>query len=172
MQASMKLLASLFALAFACVAAGCSHTVNMTSEPAGAEVYLDGTKIGTTPFAYEEKSGSPGQVELVAKQGGKEKKVTVPRSTISPMGIGVGAGGGAAACVALNLAGCALGFIPYVGFVSWTLNCAGCLMLPAGAGAGWYFMGNTMPDAVKIEMKDAEPAAAASPGAPPPSAAY
>jgi PEGA domain len=170
MHAAMKLLASAFAIAVACVASGCAHTVNMTSEPAGAEVYLNGQKLGTTPFAYEEKSAGSGKVELVAKQGGKEKKVSVDRNQLAMNPILAGAGAGAGACLAINAVGCLGWFV--IGFFAAPVNLVGCLALPAGAGVGWFMFGNQMPDTVKIEMTDAAPAASASPGAPPPSAAY
>lgn len=144
----------LLLLAPVLLSVGCAHTANFTSEPKGVDVYIEGKKVGTTPFAYEEKSAGQGPVAIVAKQGGREKKINVPRSQIAVMPIAAGAGAGAAACVTLNAVSCLASFV--IGPFAWPIGIVGCLALPGGAGVGWYLYGSQMPDVVTIDMKDAE----------------
>jgi PEGA domain len=158
------------ALAVTFLSVGCSHTVNFKSEPPGAEVYIDGQKVGTTPFAYEEKTAGSGQVEVIAKQGGKEKKTTVLRNNLAAMPVAAGAGAGAGACVVLSCGSIVLGFITYG--LCWVGTLPALLLIPAGAAGGWFLYGNQMPDTVTIDMKDATPSGAPAAGVPPPSAAY
>ena len=158
------------ALAVAVAGTGCAHSVNFTSEPAGAEVYLDGQKIGTAPFTYEEKSGMYGsKAELVAKQGGKEKKMTLTRDKPAIMPIVAGAGIGTGACLAASCGITVVGFIVPFCFFGYL---PALVLMPAGAVGGWYLFGNQLPDTVAIDMKDAVPAGSADKGAPPPAAAY
>lgn len=50
---------AVFALTLSVVvtASGCSHTVQIKSVPEGADVSIDGEKVGKTPYAFEAKSG-------------------------------------------------------------------------------------------------------------------
>ena len=52
-----KLAAAGFVLAF--VASACSHTSRITSNPEGAELFINGIYIGQTPTIYRSRSGTP-----------------------------------------------------------------------------------------------------------------
>jgi hypothetical protein len=172
----MKYAAVLVAVA---LSVGCSHAVNITSTPPGADIYVDKKKVGTTPTTYTEETGSSGQVEIVAKANGKEKKVTVAKDKFAPLPIGAGAGAGAGACLVIGGASWVVALVSVVagtvfppcllGALCPWLSPVGCLAIPAGAGVGWFMFGNQMPDTVNIDMADA--GAAAPEVAPPTSAA-
>ena len=155
----MRSLVPVLALLFS---VGCSHTVAFKSEPPGVDVYLDKKKIGTTPFTYQETSGSKDPITVVAKQHGVEKVITLQRDQANPMVLGAGAGVGAGACAVLFGAGCVASVIPFVNFFSWGLGCLGCLAIPGGAVGAYFLYGNQLPDTVDIKMKGTDPGAPAS----------
>jgi hypothetical protein len=122
---------------------------------------MDGKKLGTTPFTYNETTTQAGKVELVAKQAGKERKFSVDRNQVDVMPIVAGAGIGVGACLALNAVGFVAGFLcPF----ALGLNVAGCLALPGGPVLGWYAFGNHMPDTVAVKMDEPPVPAATSDG--------
>ncbi len=144
---------------------GCAHKVAITSVPSGADVYVAGAKVGTTPMTYEEKGQGPGATELVLKHSGKEKKVLVERSKLDAGAIGAGAGIGAGACLGLTCVASVLSVGSAVTGVPFCLPCVplgfcgGLLFIPAGAAGAWYLFGSTMPDTVAIDMNKADGAA-------------
>ena len=59
---------------------GCSHTGTIHSEPAGAEIFVDGESKGHSPVTFEEKSSGGGTVQVKAKLNGQEVTKAVERS--------------------------------------------------------------------------------------------
>jgi PEGA domain len=68
-------------LAVALVAAGCSHTVVIDSDPQGAQVKVNGEVLGSTPVTYTEQTGWEKVYDLeVSKPGYKTVKTKMRQS--------------------------------------------------------------------------------------------
>src|SRR5690242_9196663 len=55
----------------------CAHTTRMISVPAGAEIFVDGKKVGTAPMNFHQNSGTLGRsYQITAKMpDGRENKL-------------------------------------------------------------------------------------------------
>lgn len=55
----------------------CAHTTRMISVPAGAEIFVDGKKVGTAPMNFHQGSGTVGRsYQITAKMpDGRESKL-------------------------------------------------------------------------------------------------
>jgi len=60
------------AVAVVLAAAGCSHTVAVYSVPGGAQAFVNGRSIGTTPTQFVERSGYHEHFEFRAELSGYE----------------------------------------------------------------------------------------------------
>lgn len=141
--------------------------MNIRSEPAGAEIFVDGVSQGKSPVAYEEKSSGGGEVEITARLNGQEGREKVKKDQINWTALGgVGFGTGAGACLALNAAG-SCGFL-FVGPLALPLNCLGWAAM-LGVPLGVYFGGaQQMKEDIVIRMPSGTaPAAPAAPVAAP-----
>ena len=61
---SVFIASSLICVGCATIFKGSTDPVNFTSEPSGAEVYVDGILLGTTPFQMELKSAESYKIEF------------------------------------------------------------------------------------------------------------
>lgn len=149
---------------------GCTHVVNIKSEPPGAEIFVNGQSVGKAPVAYTETSSGGGTVEIKAKLNGQEAVQQVPKDQINWGAVaGAGGGGGAAACVALNAVGC-VGTAILIPF-AFLANCAGFAALVGGPLVAYFAAGQQMKDDITITIpKAGTPAGAttAPPATPPP----
>lgn len=75
---------------------GCAHAVRIESSP-GAEIFVNGKSVGTSPAIYSETTGSS-DTQVSARLHGREKTVNVQRTNVDMAPIGAGAGIGAATC--------------------------------------------------------------------------
>ena len=133
---------------------GCSHTGTIHSEPAGAEIFVDGESKGHSPVTFEEKSSGGGTVQVKAKLNGQEVTKAVERSEISWASVGgVGGGSSAAACAAVNATGC--GAFLVLGVFALPINALGFCLLPIGPAIADFAGGKVMPDNVTIDMRTA-----------------
>lgn len=74
---SVKFVAAI--LAGAMIAAGCSQTVRITTEPEGADVYVNNIYVGQTPTNWRTRSGVPDTAYVKIEKPGYE---TVNNATI------------------------------------------------------------------------------------------
>ena len=51
-------------------AVGCSHTVMIDSDPTGAEIKVNGEKVGTAPITYSEQTGWEKVYDIEASKAG------------------------------------------------------------------------------------------------------
>ena len=158
-----RVASSFLSLAFVSVgflSVGCTHTVNIRSEPAGAEIFVDGVSKGKSPVTFEETSSGGGEVEIMARLNGQETREKIKKDQINWSAVGgAGGGGGGAACLALNAAGCHGWFI--VGPFAVPLNCLGWAV-GVGVPIGVYFAaGQQMKDDIVVRMPSTAGAAAA-----------
>lgn len=138
MRALIALLASVSVLT-----AGCSHTVTIDSDPTGAEVRINGEKIGTTPVTYTEQTGWDKAYQLeVTKPGYKPVKKEIRQTEWNMMVLG----GSAAAVI------CLIWVFP--------INLLGA--------AGLIFS-RQLPDRIVVPMERGGGGPSADPGAAPPS---
>jgi hypothetical protein len=73
-------------------AMGCAHTVTIDSDPAGAEVLVDGVRIGETPLTWVESTGWERVYELeVRKPGHRTVRRRVRQTEWSYAIVGAGA---------------------------------------------------------------------------------
>ena len=69
------------ATVFLIAATGCSHIVTIDSDPPGAEISVNGQKIGNAPVQYTEKTGWDKAYQLEARKSGyKTAKTTIQQS--------------------------------------------------------------------------------------------
>lgn len=93
----------LFAL-IACGGTGCAHHVSITSDPIGADLILDGVKVGKTPYALAETSNASGapQSIVLRKEGFEDFSGHLVRSYDWLQG-GAFLASGAIACGTINV---------------------------------------------------------------------
>lgn len=58
---------------FAIAATGCSHVVTIDSDPPGADIYVNGQKVGNAPVQYTEKTGWDKTYQIEARKPGYGK---------------------------------------------------------------------------------------------------
>lgn len=136
---------------------GCAHSVQINSDPPGAEVFVRGQAIGTTPVAWQDETGEQGQVEIVLKRGGEEKTVIIQKNQLAWEPIGAGAAAGAGACLGLGcLGGGAISMLgsvfPLACFLGIPLGIVQLVALAAGPGVAWWLYGNKGPEAVTVDL--------------------
>lgn len=64
-------------LVAALLGAGCTHTMEVRSEPPGAEVLLDGEPVGVTPLVLERPTSHANVRTLVVRQGDEEARLAL-----------------------------------------------------------------------------------------------
>ena len=146
-------------LVLGCVlSVGCAHAVHIESTP-GAEIFVDGQRVGTAPATYTEKTSGAGMVRVTAKKDGRENTVMVPRNEVDWGAVGAGTAAGVGACCAISaVAGAAaFVFLPCA-----ALSSLGCGAAIAGPLAGWLWFGNKMPDSVRVDLAETPPSSAVS----------
>ena len=153
----MRVLMPLTILALALSNLACAHAVRIESAP-GAEIFVNGQSVGTSPATYQETTGGDDTVQVTARLRGREKTVSVKRSDVDMMPVGAGAAAGAAGCMAASAATLVTAFIfpPCVlltGSLAW-----GSLL--SGPLAGWIWFGHKMPDTVRVDLESPPPAVA------------
>lgn len=153
----MRLLLALPVLAIALSNLACAHAVRIESAP-GAEIFVNGQRIGTAPATYQETTGSADTVRITARLPGRENTVEVRRSDIDLAPIGASAAAGAAGCMAASVAtlASALVFYPCAVAVA-PLACGSLVTAPV---IGWMWFGHRLPDTVRVELDHRVPAAA------------
>ncbi|HEY4220268.1 MAG TPA: PEGA domain-containing protein [Myxococcota bacterium] len=90
----MRLKLSVLLLA-AAVGSACSHAVIIDSEPSGAEIKVNGEKVGTGPVTYSETTGWEKVYDIEATKGGfkntrKEIKQTEWNVPVTAVSVGGG----------------------------------------------------------------------------------
>lgn len=55
-------------------AAGCAHTTRLETDPPGAEVYVNGQRVGVTPFEMQDSPGFGDDYEVSFRKDGYELK--------------------------------------------------------------------------------------------------
>ncbi len=58
---------------FVVAATGCSHIVTIDSDPPGADIYVNGQKVGNAPVSYTEKTGWDKSYQIEARKPGYAK---------------------------------------------------------------------------------------------------
>lgn len=88
-KSSLVLAAFVAAIAF--LAASCASTTLISSEPAGAKVYLNGEFVGTTPYTYTDTKivGSSTDVKIV-KDGYAPYQTVLVRNEAADAGAIIG----------------------------------------------------------------------------------
>jgi len=75
----MKL--KLLLLSFILIVTGCSSTTIINSDPQGATLYIDGFKMGKTPYTYtDSKTNSSTTSIFLTKEGFIDKHIVMNRS--------------------------------------------------------------------------------------------
>jgi hypothetical protein len=63
----------------------CAHTARVESDPPGAEVYVNGEKVGVTPVAIEDPAGWSKEYELsIRKEGYEIQQATLVQDVWNP----------------------------------------------------------------------------------------
>lgn len=126
----------LTALALTLLASGCAHTIEVQSEPPGAQVLVEDEPVCVTPCAIEEQSGSNGvtRVEVQSEETGEAVRFDLLREgwTYWPVAAGVGLG---ALAIAISVATGAAAVVTYTA-TSFFLVAGGVLILPTVGAAG------------------------------------
>jgi hypothetical protein len=136
------------ALAIVTLVAGCSHVMQVTSEPPGARVTVDGVPAGVTPVSVPESEGLPGTRAItVGKPGYKDFSAIVSKS-IDPLTAG--------GCVTAGIVGCA-------GINLLTASPLGWLVFPVVGGALFSFRS---PDNMHVVLEPVAPSTAPAPPLP------
>ncbi len=82
---------TLVILATAALITACASTTKIDSTPAGATLYINGEKAGTTPFTYTDTKIVGSAVQLkIKKEGYEEFQTTLTRSEVPDVGAIVG----------------------------------------------------------------------------------
>ncbi len=69
-------------MVFAVALGACSHTAQITTEPEGADIWVNGIYIGQTPTHYESRSGTPATYYVrIEKEGYKPIKAATIESS-------------------------------------------------------------------------------------------
>jgi hypothetical protein len=153
---------------FLVVTTGCAHAVQIKTTPPGAEISVDGQKVGTSPATFQHSSSGAGTITVKATYQGKEVTKQVPKDQLAWDAIGAGAGIGVAGCCALSAAATVAGF--FVGIFATPITCLACGSLVAGPAVAFVMYGNRPQDQINLDLtKELGPDApvASDPSAPP-----
>jgi hypothetical protein len=139
-------------LAITALNLACAHAVRIESEP-GADILVNGQRIGQSPATYTETTGTPEQVRITAKKGEREKTIVVQKNNVDVAPIGAGAAIGVGACLAGGVVTLVAAFVaPPCAFVTGPASWGA---LASGPLAGWYYFSHKMPDSVRVDLDDA-----------------
>lgn len=97
--------------ALAILSAGCSHSVIIDSEPTGAEIKVNGEKVGIAPVTYSETTGWEKVYDIQADKPGYKTTRKQVKQTEWNAPVTVATGIGAFACIYF------LGFPPIIGLL-------------------------------------------------------
>lgn len=155
----------LLALVLAC--SGCAHSMQIRSDPPGAEVFVDGEKIGTTPMTWQEPVGDEGAYDVEVRRGSQSERFTVAKTgwsveTAALVG-GACIGGSFAAGVvggilwvaslALGLPTCGASLVlAPVGFAAVLVGALGFWPAVAATGIVTWLYGRVGPDVVYVDL--------------------
>lgn len=128
--------------AVALLTVGCTHTLEVRSDPPGADVYVDGERMGQTPLVLEQETGQEDVKTLSVRSRGREARFAVAQSGWSPEAIAAGI----AAAAATALLGGMMAGVGYVGLVAVlvTSPALGAAALPFFIGAIGLFYGGAL----------------------------
>src|SRR5690606_36606998 len=84
--------------------------VELRSEPPGAEVYIEGERVGTTPLTWEETTSHAGDVTVSVRRGETEARFALARRGFAPEPILVGLALGVGS-LGLGVAGMVIGYV-------------------------------------------------------------
>lgn len=160
----------LLLLAVTLLASACAHPVTLLSEPPGAEVYVDGERVGTTPYTLQEITGEPDSVTVELRHDGVSARFGVLRTAwaVEPLflSLGVLLGGMALASLGSLIGALSAVIAPValplaIGFFVATFA-AQFVVIAGTAVASWgpFFVaglfGRESPDTVKVDFRTGE----------------
>lgn len=109
-----SMVANVVAASFLAASVGCSHAVTIDSEPSGAEITVNGAKIGTGPVTYDETTGWDKAYTIELKKNGfPDKSVEVKQSEFNTPILGGSIGG--AVLLFISGFGTIVSFVPLIG---------------------------------------------------------
>jgi hypothetical protein len=139
MRRALAILSTVALLTGGLSAGGCSHAVIIDSDPPGAEIKVNGEKIGTAPVTYNETTGWEKVYDVEATKAGYKPTRRQLKQTEWNMPVTIASGVGAFLCIYT------LGLPPILGL----------------------FWARQLPDRVVVQMEKGGPGTVE--GAPPPS---
>lgn len=137
-MSALRMLAAVLACALG--SAACTHTMEVRSEPPGAEVIFDGEPVGTTPLVLERTSSHADMHTLVVRYEGEEARLAVLEEgwAAEPIVLSV------VAALGLGGFGFGVGVVGYVGILLFAIsNASDPAVLAAGilGSLGLFFVG-------------------------------
>lgn len=113
---------------------GCAHHTMITTSSPGAEVYVEGERVGTTPLEYTSQTSHQGEVFMDVRQDGVSRRFAVERDQVDGLALTAALGGG----VAIFGTG-------VVGLVASSfLTLAGVAVVPVNVEAGLLFLAGSL----------------------------
>lgn len=157
----------LLALAVFALSSACTHTTEIRSDPPGAEVLVDGARVGVTPMQYEDPPGSARIHEVEVRGAAGTQRFAMKKEGWSIPTIATGAAIGCGSLLAIGAAslGClfasALGagvtgglslcLLP-LGVVGWFVAIGGNVVNLLAVPAVAFLLGRTTPDVVLVDF--------------------
>ncbi len=143
----------------------CAHTTTIRSEPAGADVFVDGARVGATPYDFDEPVGPMGGTDVEVRDGTGGARFRLQRQGFAWQPIGAAFGG--VLGTSLVLCGAALPWAPlalsspdvpdevaYVGTAFLGAAIVTCGVGLFAAAFASVFGLRTGPDTVTVDLED------------------